>query len=215
MKKITVYNSNLENIKDIAKCHMEAFPNSFSVKLGINYVKKMLSWYIVNKNTFLIHTSEDNICTGYIGAKIIIPNSLGSTSSMIQFTFIEVFLNLFKRPHLLLDKIIRQRFSLIIKNILIKIFVNKNKLEKKIKVNKETSLGLIIIGVNPNFRLLGIGKKLINCFEMKAKELGIKKLQLSVLTSNINAIKFYKKNNWEIIKSDSKQTNMIKKIEIL
>lgn len=56
----------------------------------------------------------------------------------------------------------------------------------------------IVIGIRSNFQNQGIGTKLFEELDIWAKENAIKRLELTVETSNVNAIKLYKKNGFVI-----------------
>ena len=62
--------STYENLKNIAHCHRDAFPQSFSSKLGQAYCMKMFEWYLSTDKTFLLHLIVDNQIVGYCGAEI-------------------------------------------------------------------------------------------------------------------------------------------------
>ena len=47
--------SNMNNLEGLAKCHQESFPNALSTKLGDRFIKKMLSWYILDERGLLFH----------------------------------------------------------------------------------------------------------------------------------------------------------------
>ncbi len=64
------------------------------------------------------------------------------------------------------------------------------------KSSRESTIGLI--AVNKDTRGQGIGSKLLNAALLKSKELGMKCLKVATQEQNVNACKFYVKNNCKI-----------------
>ena len=196
-------------LEETAHCHMSAFPSSFSTKLGISYVIKMLEWYIVSKDRFLLSITIENKIVGYVGGA----KGSGSTSGMLQYAYWKGFTAIITRPYLFFSYSFLSNISLISKNIRKRIFQRGNKVifsEMKIpQGSMDLSVGLILIGVDPNHRREGVGSALIKAFIDNAKRLGGSHGHLSVKTSNINAISAYKKNGWdEVLSHDKESTSM-------
>ena len=102
-----------------------------------------------------------------------------------------------------------KKFPYIIKNILIKIGVYRQKVVKNGKFLPYHAL--VVIGVNSKYQGLGIGTILLSEFENIAKkDKKIMKIILSVNPNNSNAIKSYKKNGWKISDFSEKSINMFK-----
>ena len=70
----------------IAICHMNAFPDSFSTKLGQKYCIKMLEWYLSSDKTFLFHLKIEDKVVGYCGGKVEGATGSGSSTAMMQCT---------------------------------------------------------------------------------------------------------------------------------
>ena len=84
----------------------------------------------------------------------------------------------------------------------------------KVKSNEfKPRWGLVVIGVNPDFRGGGIGTKLLSEFERLAILDNVAEITLSVKRTNKNAIAVYKKNNWKIYSSDSNSYSMKKELK--
>ena len=201
-----------EDIDNVALCHILAFPDSFSSRLGIKYIKKMLEWFIISNNRFLISIKKENQIVGYLGGA----KGYGSTSSMIQYAFWQGVISIATKPYLLLDSKLHPRIRLIIKNIRKKFSFHykKNTFRKKKIAKSETdvSIGLIVIGVHPEHRRLGIGSAMLNYFIIQSKLLGGDFGHLSVKSSNLKAIDAYLENHWEIVSADKDSTNLRIKI---
>lgn len=199
-------------LEETAYCHISAFPSSFSSKLGISYVIKMLEWYTVSEDRFLFSATIEDKVIGYIGGA----KGTGSTSGMLQYTYWNGIFSVLKRPYLFFNISVLSHISLILRNISKRLFYRWGNIDlTKTKIAEEgpdLSIGLIVIGVNPKYRRKGISGSLLKVFIDKSRQLGYKNGHLSVDTSNTNAIKAYKKNGWEIVSSSNKSTGMKIKI---
>lgn len=211
--KLTIQPIEGHQLEETANCHMSAFPDSFATKLGINYVKKMLEWYIVSKDRFLTGVIFGDKIVGYVGGA----KGSGSTSAMMQYAYWDGIVSLVVRPYLLFNSTFLSQIGLISRNIRMRVFQRRQNIElsaTKISRNaSDLSIGLVVIGVHSEFRRRGVGSMLLKAFTEKSLEIGGTHGHLSVKTSNSNAIKAYKKNGWEIASSNNKSTVM--KIKVI
>jgi len=65
---------------------------------------------------------------------------------------------------------------------------------------KKSKMEIISIAVDPKYRRLGMGKKLINYIIRKSKRMKLKNIALEVKTINGKAIKFYEKIGFKTVK---------------
>lgn len=210
--KLSIKNIKSDKLRNTAICHMSAFPGSFSSKLGIDYVKKMLEWYIVSEDRFLVGISSKDKIVGYVGGA----KGYGSTSGMMQYAFWQGIRSILIKPYLLFNLALLSHSDMVIKNVLKRLFLQWKKStfsETKIpQENKDLSVGLIVIGVHSDFIRRGIGSMLLKAFTAKSLEIGGTYGHLTVKTHNTNAIDAYTKNGWEIMKFNKTVTNMRIKI---
>ena len=190
-----------DQLEETANCHISAFPDSFASKLGINYVKKMLEWYIVSEDRFLLGVLFENNIVGYVGGS----KGYGSTSGMLQYAYWQGLTSIAARPNLLFNFTLFSHVGLISRNVFERIYKYPRKKElSATKIphdNTELSIGLVVIGVHQDFRRKGIGSILLKAFTEKSFEIGGFYGHLSVKTTNTNAIKAYQKNGWKITHS--------------
>ena len=201
-----------KHLDSVALCHMKSFPESISTKLGKRYVKKMLEWYMVSENRFIFGCFEKDVIVGYVGGLI----GTGSTSAMIQYSFWEGVTSLFFKPQVLLNINILKKRNIIFKNIFTRIFyflnIKHKKSGKKKNNGKNDSVGLIVIGVDSQYRRAGIGGLLLKRFERQCKNFSINKAHLSVKNNNFKAIEAYKKFGWIQESTSEESVKMILKI---
>lgn len=204
--------SKHNHLHDIALCHMACFPTSLSTQLGVKYVKKTLEWFLRNPNRFLYHVEEHNGVAGYCGGFVPQYYGDGSSSGMLQYAFKEALIGLATHPWLLLHPEVRNQYRFLWLNIRRKITGKNIPLDNTIaKPLKPTHVGLVVIGVHPDFRGSGVAQILADEFENKAKAFNKQELILSVKTDNKRAINAYKKFGWNIL-SEHKHTYVMNKM---
>lgn len=206
-----------EDLKAIAECHKQAFPTSFSTKLGKRYLVKNYEWYLSSPKTILIKASIGSKVVGFCGGLLIDANSeMGSTSSVMQYTFRQAVMGIIFHPWLLFNKEVSNNLRLIVRNIRRKINPSANMQLRKAQTdsNKKdsqvSSLGLVVIGNDPTYRGKGIGTALLKRFEAEAIRMNAKQMHLSVHRDNAVAIKSYTRNGWSISKEMGDNFEMIK-----
>ena len=198
----------------IAICHMNAFPDSFSTKLGQKYCIKMLEWYLSSDKTFLFHLKIEDKVVGYCGGKVEGALGSGSSTAMMQYSFNQAIYSMILRPWLFFNKTMIANYVIILKNILLKFNIKKKKVSTadKKEINTTISIGLVVIGVNNQYKGLGYGSKLLIEFEKRSKSMNAKSIYLSVKTANLSAIRSYSRNGWIVKRSDNLETKMYKLI---
>lgn len=209
-----IITTSKKHLANVALVHMNAFPNSLSSLLGKKYCIKMLEWYLISSNAFLYHLEIDSKIVGYCGGKVAGSHGSGSTTAMLQYTFLEAIKSMILRPWLFFHQSLISNYAIIINNILIKFKIKKKKTKyiNKKKINNFLEVGLVVIGVKKNKQGLGYGSKLLIEFEKKSKSLGARKICLSVKSSNTKAIKSYSRNGWILEKTDIHVATMYKLI---
>lgn len=195
----------------MAVCHRAAFPGSLSTALGLNYVSVMLRWYLSSENTFLFYVENEGKCVGYCGGMVKTVWGVGSASSMAQYSFNAAIAGFFRKPWLIFHKEVRAKYPFILKNIFNRFF-RKSKLKGEPMIVFEPYTGLVIIGVDPSYQGKGYGTLLLQEFEKITRQRGLKKMVLSVLTDNVQAIKSYSKNGWKIAMVNGQSTSMEKEL---
>lgn len=191
------------DLHDIAVCHTRAFPDSFTTRLGVSFVRSMLGWYLSDDKKFLLYYSDGSQCVGYCGAYINDGTSAtGSTSGMIQHAFSDAIKSLVKKPWLLFHREMRKNYKMIFRNVLRKLGLLKKKSKPETKpVPKKPSkivVGIVGIGVIPEAQGTGIGSQLLQAFEKTVREKGFENVNLSVKKDNEKAIRAYTRNGWHV-----------------
>lgn len=207
-----IQNSKKEELPEIAVCHQACFPTSLATKLGKAYVQKSLEWFLVNPNRFLFHIMEGEKVVGYCGGFKPLKPGDGSSSGMLQHAFNQAISGIIVKPWLLLHPEVTPHYRFLWMNI-------KRKITGKVKPFKPVSpgssfkqfVGLVVIGVQPEYRGKGVAQSLMAEFEKRAFSLGQNEIILSVKKDNNRAIKAYLNFGWNI-KDEHSQTYVFNKI---
>ena len=209
-----ISHSLLLDLPKLAFCHHACFPESFSTKLGLSFTAKSLEWFLAGENRFLFHISEDGSVIGYCGGFIAQYQGDGSTSGMMQYAMKEAAIGMLKKPGLFFNKEVIRFYPLIFKNIKRKIFPLSQTpaLSQDAGNIKTLSAGLVVIGVDPDFRGKGAFEMLMNHFENEVLKRKITKMNLSVKKHNIAAIKAYAKAGWLTGKEHTESLEMHKEL---
>ncbi|MCW3115607.1 MAG: family N-acetyltransferase [Segetibacter sp.] len=193
----TIQNAQIENLRDIAGCHISCFPKSLATRLGKSYVQKTLEWFLVNPNRFLFHVVEGGVVAGYCGGFIPQKPGDGSSSGMLQYAFKQAIRGILRNPLLLFHPEVTANYPFLWMNI-------KRKITGKTKPFKPVSdarpfrkyVGLVVIGVHPDFRGKGVAQQLMAEFENRTRVFDQNEMVLSVKKDNGRAIKAYSKFGW-------------------
>lgn len=201
----------------IVKCHKKAFPDALSTKLGNKFCSRMLSWYIESDRGLMFHLEKEGEILGYVGGiKIQSPGLPGSATSITQHSFKAFIWAFILRPWLFFHPENLKRVSFIWRNIRLKLgsgVKSSNESKPDISQNFTPSLGLVVIGLSPEHQGKGFGSVLLREFEERALKEGLKRINLSVKSSNYQAIAAYRKNGWEISSEGDKELSMYKNLE--
>lgn len=198
------------DIEKIATCYIAAFPNTLSSALGLDYVKVMLKWYLSGDSTFLFYLEVNDQCVGFCGGMIRTTGTMGSASSMAQYSFNAAIKAFFIKPWLIFHPEVRAKYKFIVKNILRRFMKESTKRDI---IPASNYSGLVVIGVDPSFQGKGYGSKLLEGFEQFSRQRKLKRMVLSVKSDNAQAITSYRKNNWVVTKVAGQSTSMEKVIE--
>lgn len=176
----------------------------------------MLSFYIEDRRGLLFHIEENNKVIGYCGGlRRNEPGRPGSATSMIQFTFGSLLVNLLRKPWLVFHYEIISNIPLIARNLKLR-FLRSKKSSRSASVVTDSgfvpSLGLVVIGVSPEYQGKGYGSVMLGEFEERARKEGFTMIHLSVRKDNIQAINAYKRNGWLVAHEGKKELSMYKSL---
>jgi RimJ/RimL family protein N-acetyltransferase len=158
---------------------------------------------------------EQGRCAGYCGGMISDGTlGTGSASGMAQHSFYPALWAFATHPWVLFHPEVRAKWPLLWKNIKMKLGlapkVHATTAQRQQKA-LEPEAGLVVIGVDPAHQGKGYGSLLLREFERRAvEEYGVRRLQLSVRTDNVQAIRAYERNGWVVSRVQGESTSMVK-----
>lgn len=207
--------SQIADLEKLAYCHKKAFPASLSSHMGKRFLRKMLSWYIIDERGIMFHVIADNEIIGYCGGIITKqPGLPGAATSITQHSF-KIFVTSFlTRPWLVFHIENLKKISFIKRNLMYKLGLKKvvHANSKILPAEFKTFWGLVVIGVNPQYHGKGTGSLLLQEFERLAKVDLVQKIMLTVKPDNAQAIKSYTRNGWVAGEINQDSLNMYKEL---
>jgi len=164
-----------EDVKKVARLHLESLPDDFFPSLGLNFLEKIFySGSLSSSSGVTFVRIEDNKIVGFLTMSYnndffgdILKRKL---SQVIVFFFTKLLLD---------PKLLRKSLSIFIVEML--------------KKKKKSKPEIVFIVVGKDFRKKGIGRELISCAIQDLKSKKEKELIVKTLSSNLNALRFYKR----------------------
>ncbi len=190
-----------DDLDTVTKIHIEAFPDSTWTKLGSQVVKEYYRWQLTGPHPFVSAKTiyVDDNCAGFLIGGLF----KASTSGFIWLNRHLLARKVLLKPWLMFDSVFRNSFNsgfrMVRKFSPDKINSEKSAEPVIISQAEQRSFGILAIAVSPHYQSHGIGKILMETAENIAVSSGFTKMDLTVNPSNVKAIKFYERLNWEKI----------------
>ncbi|PKO04174.1 MAG: hypothetical protein CVU41_18405 [Chloroflexi bacterium HGW-Chloroflexi-3] len=181
-----------DDLIEISRIHLAAFPESALTKLGAEAVHRYYHWQLHGPHDcFAIATFGENQTLGFCFGGVFRGALGGFLQKNKKFLFWRVLL----RPWLLFNEIFRERLKTAFRSL--RIFPTKKKVKKtSILSNPVSSFSILSIAVDPAIQTKGVGKVLMKAVEEEAIRQGYDRIHLTVHPSNTNAIQFYLRVGW-------------------
>jgi ribosomal protein S18 acetylase RimI-like enzyme len=179
----------IEDVKEAAEIHRQAFPDSRSTQFGKLYVQKMFTWFLTYQPNLSFVAKQDGIIVGYVIGAIG-----GYGRKLFRYALLEVVVGLLMHPRLWFKRSTFLLWYSYLQGLLPKWV--RNKVVTPSDANIPISAALAGIGVEPDCQGSGIGRMLMNRFEQAAVQQGAQFLTLSVFADNHPARKLYEKSGW-------------------
>jgi GNAT superfamily N-acetyltransferase len=173
---------NMNYIKEIVSLHNMSFKCFFLTSLGSKFLYAYYSSCLKNKDTIAIGVIDLN--NNLNGFAIGTLNASGYHLNILINNFYLFFMSLIKivcfKP-----------------NIFIRLILNLNKNSKKSDIKDYAEL--LSIAVMPEHKSSGLGKLVLQNFEINAKKRGAKKIALTTdFYNNESVLKFYQRNSYKV-----------------
>ena len=204
--RIAVVEMKKEHVDAVTHIHMEAFAGYSNTKIGSGYVTNFVKWFRDYPHGVSLTALYNDKVAGYVvGAPVGYQKLLNKN---LMFT---AFMGFLLHPWVLFDKKI---MNILLARVRI-LFGTKQTVEGQNEFDNEDTISLVGIGVLPKYEGLGIGKMLMDKFEEKARNEGLKSMRLSVYDYNTSALKLYSKSGWEEFSRKNNTVTFVKKIGTL
>lgn len=182
------------DLAKIVKIHSESFPDSRSSRLGVPFLRKMYSWYLLNqpKLAFVAVFEEDVVgfVTGTYG--------WGGGRKRFRYTFWQILLGFARHPALLFSPEMFEQSLSLMKGL----FSRSREPVMVFEDKKGVKVALDSIAVSPQARGQHVGARLIESFEVGARQLEGGYLALGVEYDNLAARRLYENCGWHVVHED-------------
>lgn len=210
--KINLRQAVPEDLPEMARVHVESFPDSALTKLGPKTVELYYRWQFTGPHEKVRATVAivDDECAGFSFSGIF----RGSTSGFVNRYKTHLVLAVLRRPQLLFNGLFFRRLIEGIR-LISRLAKKRNATPKINKAERAPDYGILAIAVAPRFQKLGIGQRLMLDAEEEAVRYGSGEICLTVHPDNRKAVRFYERQNWKKSTTASLWNGaMIKTLEI-
>lgn len=211
------YNSDIEldtlrlyDVPEVAKLYEEAFSDHFLGHMGQNFLRLFCAQFMNSPTNYGYVAKSNGRLVGFV---------FGSIDS-------EPFAQFYRQNFWKLVALVSMRYfrdDYVRKHIMKRLGCIKAALKSLVlrrhgegmiddEHNMFTPARILAIGVDSNYRGLGIANQLTSHFCSKMKQEGFKRVGLSTLPWNKRAIRFYKKDGWILEQSNAASLSFIRNI---
>ena len=198
MKKTIIRDASVKDLKHIAKIHKELFSDHYLGQFSVKIIKNFYSGFI-NKDVLFLVSETNGVISGFVVGgerkEINLSNSCFIKKNIPLYTFEIVF-----RPQTW-----KRSFEK-----LIKVFSQKSSSNENLGNSK--SFTLLSIGVSRLYQGKGVAKLLVAEFDQRIKK-HTNQYSLSVKDANLQALRFYEKTGFVLLKVESNESlRLIKEV---
>lgn len=192
MSTTSIKKIQTSDLSQISTIHQKAFKDSELTKLGREAVRRYYEWQLTGPHEcYSIAAISEEKIIGFCFAGVF----YGALSGYLRKNKKYLVLRILSHPWLILDRVFLHRFLIAIKSL--NYFPKKtNKINDDATIEEKKIFGILSIAVDPAVQTKGIGKVLMKAVEKEAIHQGFERMHLTVHPSNINAVQFYLKNDW-------------------
>ena len=200
---LKIVDMNKADLDILTSAHMLAFKGYSNTKIGRNYVRKFLKWFVDYPEGIAIAALYKGNEAGYVvGAPV------GYQSKMNKDLMSTAIFGFLTHPWAILNpkilRIVASRVGTLINR--------KKDLKQSAQNDLGKTISLVGIAVSPEFGGLKIGSCLMDEFESRSREKGFDTMRLSVYDNNDKALALYKKSGWNEFSRNDKTITLFKKI---
>lgn len=211
--RMTIRNLTEQDLTQVARIHLEAFPDSALTRLGADSVKRYYHWQLTGPHRCVaLAACDGDRIYGFAFAG----QFSGALGGFLQRNKWILLSRTAFRPWLVFNPIFRDRIHMALRSLSGRISRRRRGRAKAAAVGRAPSVpsfGILSIAVSPSSKRRGAGSMLMARCEEYAREWNLKRMHLSVATDNLEAIRFYERIGWKKEPSvDAWQGLMIKEL---
>jgi teichuronic acid biosynthesis glycosyltransferase TuaC len=176
-----------EMLGAVVKLHFEAFAGYLNICLGTRYITTFINWFIHAEQAIAIAAvdSHQEVIGYAIGAPLDYHRALNRELFWI------VVIQVLMRPSLLFEVRFWNKVRARLRSLL-----GRPQAQHAGLGLPEPTMSLVAIAVAPSARRKGVGLRLMQAFDARAAELGMRSLLLSVYSNSAGARHFYEMCGW-------------------
>jgi ribosomal protein S18 acetylase RimI-like enzyme len=177
-----------DDLQEVARIHIAAFPNSALGLLGLQAVTRYYQWLLEGPHDAVsLGIFQEQGLAGFCFAGVF----RGALSGFLKKNRMFLTWLVVTHPWLIATPLFRERL-----NLALAIVVRKRMPPPQVVIPAR-SFGVLSIAVDPQFQGAGLGKELLAETEKVALERGFAHMHLTVAADNFQAIAFYKRSGWQ------------------
>lgn len=204
--KLSVYIRPLtvEDLLDVARVHMQAFPGSALTKLGREAVRRYYEWQITGPHEALnVGVYDQDSLIGFCFGGVF----RGALGGFLEKNRAFLIRRVISHPWLLVDPLFRERVRFAVSRLRKRFLSQRASVAAKptaIMPEEVSSFGILSIAVAPQYQGSGAAQLLMEYSERAAIERCFARMNLTVHPSNKRAVCFYEKVGWQRDVKDSR-----------
>ncbi len=216
-EKITLRELTAADLPQIAEVHCDSFPEGAMTKLGRRVVEQYYLWQLTGPHTTVraVGAFSGNDCAGFSFGGVF---SGGSMSGFLRHNKSLLITQFLLHPHHAFSPFLLRRIITGVKILRRSArrtleIAAENASAKPNPTAKIKSFGILSLAVAHRCQGCGIGQRLLADAETEAAKSGFEQMDLMVHPENLQAVRFYEKQNWEKVPAEDQWRGvMIKKI---
>lgn len=189
MSEVVIRELQVNDLREVARIHLAAFPKSALGQLGKEAVLRYYQWQLEGPHdaVALGLYREENLA-GFCFAGIF----RGALSGFLRKNRSFLVWRVLTHPWLIVTPFFRERL-----NLAWKLLIHHPNPVVSTSISSQKSFGILAIAIAPNMQGEGYGKRLMSEIERITLERGFVNMHLTVAIENYQAINFYEKSGWQ------------------
>jgi ribosomal protein S18 acetylase RimI-like enzyme len=203
---IRIRTLGVSDLRDVARVHRAAFPDSALTSLGLEAVRRYYEWQLTGPHQVvaLAATATDGLAGFCVGGSFrgALSGFLGKNRSFLAWRVVT-------HPWLVSNEIVRRRIGLGLS------LLNRRRTQKPCPTPpaaRQPSFGVLSLAVHPRSHGRQIGRLLMDATEIAARERGFTMMHLTVAPENRHAVGFYEHLHWDRVVPDGEWRGAMRKV---